>query len=50
VLLYVPAASITSYLFFVDKTEPDSYMNHMRVLGIDPGLNITGYGIIESDG
>ena len=25
-------------------------MNHMRVLGIDPGLNITGYGIIESDG
>ncbi len=25
-------------------------MNHMRVLGIDPGLNITGYGVIESDG
>ena len=25
-------------------------MNYMRVLGIDPGLNITGYGIIDSDG
>jgi crossover junction endodeoxyribonuclease RuvC len=22
----------------------------MRVLGIDPGLNVTGYGILESDG
>jgi crossover junction endodeoxyribonuclease RuvC len=48
--LYVRAADITSYLFLVDKTEPDSYMNYMRVLGIDPGLNITGYGIVESDG
>ncbi len=24
-------------------------MNYMRVLGIDPGLNITGYGIVESN-
>ena len=22
----------------------------LRVLGIDPGLNITGYGVIEFDG
>ena len=22
----------------------------MKILGIDPGLNITGYGILESDG
>lgn len=25
-------------------------MNLMRVIGIDPGSNITGYGVIESDG
>ena len=25
-------------------------MTHGRVLGIDPGLNITGYGLIEFDG
>ena len=23
---------------------------HMRVLGIDPGLNITGYGVLDEDG
>lgn len=25
-------------------------MNSKRILGIDPGLNITGYGVIEVDG
>ena len=29
---------------------PDKKENTVRILGIDPGLQITGFGIIESDG
>ena len=29
---------------------PDKQENTIRILGIDPGLQITGFGIIESDG
>ena len=29
---------------------PDKKENTIRILGIDPGLQITGFGVIESDG
>jgi len=29
---------------------PDKKENTVRILGIDPGLQITGFGVIESDG
>ena len=29
---------------------PEKKENMVRILGIDPGLQITGFGIIESDG
>ncbi len=29
---------------------PDKKENTIRILGIDPGLQVTGFGIIESDG
>ena len=29
---------------------PEKKVNMVRILGIDPGLQITGFGIIESDG
>jgi len=31
-----------------ELNQRDGYYSIMRVLGIDPGLNITGYGIIDS--
>lgn len=31
-----------------ELNQRDAYYSIMRVLGIDPGLNITGYGIVDS--
>jgi crossover junction endodeoxyribonuclease RuvC len=36
--------------FVIDISGRLPYLSSMRVLGIDPGLNITGYGILEADG
>ncbi len=36
--------------FLVDISPSCGYLSFMRVLGIDPGLNITGYGVLESQG
>ena len=35
--------------FLFEMPPPTPYPPPMRVLGIDPGLNITGYGILDAD-
>ena len=39
---------------FMPRVIPISFSFHLhpalRILGIDPGLNITGYGVLESGG
>ncbi len=36
--------------FYVENSGPDGVIrNIMRILGIDPGLNVTGYGVLDGD-
>ncbi len=37
-------------MFYIDICGKPGIFIDMRILGIDPGLNITGYGIIENSG